>query len=139
MAELSIKGKVIKVLPETSGTSQAGKAWVKQDFVIETADEYPKKVCFTAFGEKIVPVVKTLTVGQEVEVSFNAESREHNEKYYTQLNAWKISKNPNGITNAPTATTPISSEPIGTPPLDDTGMPMEWDAETKTWIKSLPF
>ena len=102
MAELAIKGKVIKLLPETNGTSQAGKAWVKQDFVIETADLYPKQVCFTAFGEKIVQVAKTLIVGQKVEVSFNAESREHSEKWYSQLNAWKISKNPNGVTNAPT-------------------------------------
>ena len=102
MAKLVIKGEVIKLLPETSGTSAAGKAWIKQDFVIETAEEYPKKVCFTAFGENTVQIVKTLTVGQEVEVSFNAESREHNEKFYTQLNAWKISKNPNGVTNAPT-------------------------------------
>jgi len=102
MAELAIKGKVVNILPETSGTSGAGKAWVKQDFVIEeTETQYPKKVCFTAFGEKIVPVVKTLTVGQEVEVHFNAESREHNEKFYTQLNCWRIDKNPNGITNTP--------------------------------------
>ena len=110
MSELSIKGRVIKLLPETNGTSQAGKAWVKQDFVIETADQYPKKVCFTAFGEKIVPVVKTLTVGQEVEVSFNVESREHNEKFYTQLNCWKISKNPDGVTNAPQAEQPTAKE-----------------------------
>ena len=105
MAELAIKGKVVKILPETSGTSQAGKAWVKQDFVIEEIDtQYPKKVCFTAFGEKIVPVVKTLMVGQEVEVHFNAESREHNDKWYSQLNAWRIDKNPNGITNTPQPT-----------------------------------
>lgn len=140
MAELSIKGKVIKVLPELSGTSQAGKTWVKQDFVIEEIEgSYPKKICFTGFGDKVVPVVKTLTVGQEVEVYFNAESREYNDKYFTQLNAWKISKNPNGITNAPTATTQTASEPVGNPPLDDTGTPMEWDAETKTWVKTLPF
>jgi hypothetical protein len=110
MAKLVIKGEVIKLLPETSGTSAAGKAWIKQDFVIETAEEYPKKVCFTAFGENTVQIVKTLTVGQEVEVSFNAESREHNEKFYTQLNAWKISKNPNGITNTPQVEQPKAKE-----------------------------
>lgn len=38
MAELSIKGKVVKVLPELSGTSTAGKTWIKQDFVIEEID-----------------------------------------------------------------------------------------------------
>ena len=117
MAELAIKGKVFKLLPETSGTSAAGKAWVKQDFVIETEDQYPKKVCFTAFGEKIVPVVKTLIVGQEVEVSFNAESREYSEKFYTQLNCWKISKNPNGVTNAPQVEQPKVKESEDEPPF----------------------
>jgi predicted SnoaL-like aldol condensation-catalyzing enzyme len=117
MAELAIKGKVVKILPETSGTSQAGKDWVKQDFVIETADQYPKKIYFTAFGEKIVPVVKTLTVGQEVEVHFNAESREYQDKYFTQLNCWRIDKNPNGITNT---SPPVISEQ---PKVDDPDIP----------------
>jgi len=112
MAELAIKGKVVNILPETSGTSGAGKAWIKQDFVIETSDKYPKQVCFTAFGEKIVPSVKTLVVGQEVEVFFNAESREHNEKFYTQLNCWQIRKNTNGITNTPQPT-PTNNVAIG--------------------------
>ena len=104
MSELKIKGKVFKILTEQSGTSQVGKAWIKQDFVIETDDQYPKKICVTAMGEKIVPVVKTLTVGQEVEVHINIESREYQDKWFSNINAWRIDKNPNGITNQPTET-----------------------------------
>jgi hypothetical protein len=46
---LEIEGKVILVLPEQSGTSQAGKTWRKQSFVIETEEQYPKKVIFNVF------------------------------------------------------------------------------------------
>ena len=90
---LEITGKVVKVLAELAGTSAAGKAWVKQDFVIETEDQYPKKVCFTGFGEKVVPIVKTLAPGQTVTVHFNVSSREYNEKWYSEISAWRIDKN----------------------------------------------
>jgi len=91
---LEITGKVIKVLPELSGTSAAGKSWIKQDFVIEEIEgQYPKKICFTGFGEKVVPVVKTLAPGQTVTVHFNVSSREYNEKWYSEISAWRIDKN----------------------------------------------
>lgn len=96
---LSIKGKLVKLLAEQTGTSQVGKTWTKQDFVIETQEQYPKKVCISAMGDKIVPVVKSLTLGQEIEVHINIESREYNEKWFSNINAWKIDKNTNGITN----------------------------------------
>jgi len=98
---LSIKGKVLKVLAEQTGTSAGGKAWSKIDFVVETQEQYPKKVCVSAMGEKLLPVVKSLSQGQEVEVHINIESREYNEKWFTNISAWKIDKFPNGVTNQP--------------------------------------
>ena len=88
---LSVKGKVDQILKPESGTSKAGKAWSKQEFVIETDDQYPKKVCFTLFGDK-VNLIEGLTAGQEVEVSFNMESREYNGRWFHNINAWKIDK-----------------------------------------------
>lgn len=85
---LDISGKVVQILPEQTGVSTKGN-WVKQDFVIETTEQYPKKVCFTAFGEK-ASQVKSLQVGETVTVSFNMESREFNGKWYTNINAWKV-------------------------------------------------
>ena len=96
---LSIKGKLVKVLAEQTGINKSGLNWVKQDFVIETQEQYPKKVCISAIGEKLVPVVKSLTLGQEIEVHINIESREYNEKWFSNINAWRIDKNTNGITN----------------------------------------
>jgi hypothetical protein len=87
---LTIKGVVIHILEEESGTSKAGKDWKKKDFVIETTeDQYPKKIAFTVFGDKIQSLF-TFTEGQLVDVSFNLESREYNGKWFHNVNAWKI-------------------------------------------------
>lgn len=86
---LSVKGKIEQILKPESGVSKAGKEWSKQEFVIETDDQYPKKVCFTLFGDK-VNLVEGLAAGQDVEVSFNIESREYNGRWFHNVNAWKI-------------------------------------------------
>ncbi len=84
---MDLKGKVITILPMVTGEGKNGP-WKKLEFVIETQDQYPKKVMFGIMGAKIDqnPVI----IGQEIVVSFDAESREYNGKYYTNLNAWKI-------------------------------------------------
>lgn len=85
---LEISGKLLQILPEQTGTGKNGQ-WNKQDFIIETQEQYPRKICFSAWGDKAV-LVKNLRSGSMVNVSFNAESREFNGKWYTDLRAWKI-------------------------------------------------
>lgn len=101
---LKVKGKVIKVMPEQTGTSARGE-WKKRDFVIETnEDQFPKKICFTLFNK-----VLNVGVGAEVEVSFNLESREYNDKWYTNLNAYNVEL----IGVAPIANIPPESSNTG--------------------------
>ena len=88
---LAVKGKIEQILKPESGVSRAGKEWNKQEFVIETEEQYPRKVCFTLFGDK-TSLISGLSAGQEVEVSFNLESREYNGKWFHNINAWKIEK-----------------------------------------------
>lgn len=90
-------GKIVKILSEQRGAGRNGE-WVKQDFVIETGDQYPKKMCFTAWGEK-VDELKNMSEGSSIKVFFNIESREYNERWYTDLRIWKF-ENAGG--NAPT-------------------------------------
>ncbi len=85
---LELSGKVIQILSEQTGTGKNGQ-WSKQDFIIETEEQYPRKVCFSAWGEK-VSMIKSLKTGTLVKVSFNVESREFNGKWYTDLRMWKI-------------------------------------------------
>jgi len=88
---LSVKGKIERILEPESGVSRAGNQWNKQEFVIETEEQFPRKVCFTLFGDK-TSLIEPLSVGEEVEVSFNIESREYNGKWFHNINAWKIDK-----------------------------------------------
>lgn len=85
--EMEIKGKVVQLLPLQTGAGKNG-TWKKQDFVIETDGQYPKKVCISAWGDKVG--AESLQVGKDVNVSFDVESREYNGKWYTDLKAWKL-------------------------------------------------
>ena len=86
---LELVGKLIKVLPEVSGQSQKGP-WSKQEFVIETLDaSYPKKVCLTAWGDKVGDL-KQFADGDTLKATFSAESREYNDRWYTELRAFRI-------------------------------------------------
>lgn len=86
---MEIQGKVVAALDIVSGTSKAGNAFQKREFVIETAGQYPKKVCLQLFGDK---VNECPNVGEEVKVTFDPESREWNGRWFTQLNAWKVER-----------------------------------------------
>ena len=85
---LELTGKLIKVLPEVSGQSQKGP-WNKQEFVVETIDQFPKKVCLTAWGEKANDL-KQYAPGDTLKVTINLESREYNDRWYTEARAWRI-------------------------------------------------
>ncbi|MFT7613996.1 MAG: hypothetical protein ACI9J3_002977 [Parvicellaceae bacterium] len=87
---LEVKGRVSKILAVESGTSKAGKDWKKQGFVIDTGDQYNPNVCFSLFGEDKIAMLGNFKEGQDVTVSFNLSSREFNEKWYHNIDAWKI-------------------------------------------------
>ncbi len=87
---LELKGKLLSVLPLQTGEGKNGK-WVKQEFILETPGEYPKKVCISAWGEKAKDLER-FTPGEELKISINLESREFNNRWYTDVRAWKIDK-----------------------------------------------
>lgn len=86
MAEIT--GKIIAVLPTRSGTSARGTQWSSQTAVIETHEQYPKKVAFDVLNEKIAEFY--LQVGEEVTVSIDINARESNGKWFNSVNAWKV-------------------------------------------------
>jgi hypothetical protein len=87
---LEINGKLIKVMEQVTGESRnGGNGWVKQEFVIETFDQYPKKICCSVWGDK-TDQLRRFQPGDDVKVSINIESREYNERWYTEVRAWKL-------------------------------------------------
>ncbi len=86
---LSVTGRIISILKADKGVSKAGNEWKKQEFIVETAEQFPKKICFTLFNDKI-QILEGFSAGDEVEVSFSIESRDFNGKWFHNINAWKI-------------------------------------------------
>lgn len=84
---MQLTGKLIELLPLQSGTGRNG-TWKKQDVIIETDGQYPKKVCLSIWGDKIDE--NKLQVGNMLMLDFDAESREFSGKWYTDLKVWKI-------------------------------------------------
>lgn len=97
---LVVSGQITQILPLQSGVSKAGKEWQKQEFVIETEEQFPRNVCFTLFGDKI-SILEGYNQGDQVEVSFNLESREYNGRWFHNINAWKIDRIQNNAENTP--------------------------------------
>ena len=110
-----VKGKILQILPEQKGTSSRGE-WKKQDFVIETTDDqFPKKICFTLFNDK-TSSLENIKPNTEVEVSFSVESREYNEKWYSNVNAFRIERVQE---EGATGTTPPPFTAADIPPLGE--------------------
>lgn len=84
-----INGKVIAVLPIATGEGKNG-TWKSQDYVLETGGQYPKKVCFNLFGDKIDQF--PIAIDEEIKVSYDIESREYNGRWFTTIRAWKVDK-----------------------------------------------
>jgi hypothetical protein len=112
---LSVKGRVFQILKAETGVSKGGKEWSKREFVIDTEEQFPRKVCFTLFGDK-TSLINNLAVGEMVDVSFNIESREYNGKWFHNINAWKIDK-----------PTENQSSPAGAPEYSIDDIPPEAD------------
>jgi hypothetical protein len=93
-----LNGKLINILPVVTGEGKNGQ-WKKQEFLIETTEQYPKKVLFSLWGDKS-NLISSYAIGSDLKVSFNPESREYNGRYFTELRAWRI-EGASANTNAP--------------------------------------
>ena len=111
--ELTISGRIVSVLPLQHGESKAGKPWQKQEYILDTGGQYPKKVCFSLFGDSITKF--PLQVGQDVTVSIDIESREWNSRWYTEVRAWNVTYASQQPQLQPQATQPATSAPSQQP------------------------
>lgn len=131
---MAIQGKIIVVGAKAEGISKTkGTPWKKQEYVLETSGQYPKKVAFYIMNDKIDQA--GIQVGHDVEIEVDAQSREYNGKWYTELNAWKIrnlsnpqpSQYPNSNAYQQTApqgySAPQYSQPAPQPSINDDSIP----------------
>lgn len=103
---MEISGTIVSTLPLQTGQGKNG-VWKKQEFILETPGQYPKKVCLSLWGEKVDEV--RISTGDKITASINIESREYNGRWYTDVRAWKVVKQNQGT---PTDTNSVADQPF---------------------------
>ena len=99
---MELQGKVIAVLPERSGVSARGE-WKSQSFVIETHEQYPKKLVFDVFGADRLQQFN-IQSGDEIMVSFDIDAHEYNGRWFNNIRAFDVRLvDPNTVSAAPAA------------------------------------
>ena len=88
---MELSGKVIAVLEPRGGVSKTGNAWKVQEYVIETHDQYPRKMCFDVFGEDKINQFN-IQVGEELTVHFDIDAREWQGRWFNSIRAWKVDR-----------------------------------------------
>ena len=140
---MEVVGKIIQVLPAQEGVGRNGNPWRVQPYVLETLDQYPRKVHFEVFGEDRIKQ-NPCEMDQLVTVSFDIESREFNGRWYTSIRAWKIQQG--DMTQqaaAVPAAAPAQAAPVAAPaaaPVDAVPVNVDpFDASAGEGTSDLPF
>ncbi len=144
---MEVVGKIIQVLPLQEGVGRNGNPWKLQAYVLETIENYPRKVHFEVFGEDRIKN-NPCEMDQIVTVSFDIESREFNGRWYTSIRAWKIQQG--DMTQQPVAgVAPAAAPVVAAPaqPAQPAAAPVEaapvnvdpFDASAGDGTSDLPF
>lgn len=115
---MQITARLVQVMPVQTGEGKNG-TWKKQDIIVETDGQFPKKICVTVWGDKIDE--RYLKPGNQLNISFDIESREYNGRWYTDVKAWKIEPVPTSGSNEEAI--PPHGEPDAPPDTDSGDLP----------------
>lgn len=113
--DMELAGKVIAVLEPRGGVSKSGNQWKVQEYVIETHDQYPRRMCFDVFGEDKIQQFN-IQVGEELNVSFDIDAREWQGRWFNSIRAWKVER----VNAAADAVSPMGAPfpPLNAAPVD---------------------
>ena len=114
---MELTGKIIAVLPERSGVSpRTGNEWKMASYVLETTDQYPRKMVFEIFGADRISQF-AIQLGETMTVSFDIDAREYQGRWFNSIRAWKVDRNVNA------APAPAGMDAAGIPPFDPAPQP----------------
>jgi len=91
--KLIINGRITEI----SSVSQ-NENWQKQDFTIETLEQFSKLVNIHVWNDKIEQLSRC-RIGDIVTCRINISSRKHDNRYYTEVTAWKVEVDFNSMRN----------------------------------------
>lgn len=129
MALIPLTGRVhVVCAPQQGVSAQTGKAWVKQDVVLEldaTNPQYPSRIVFSILGQDKINQYN-LRVNDRITVHVSFSAREYNGRWYSSVTAISIEKQGYAAPQTPQGgygggynpqTPPQSTPPMNDPPF----------------------
>ncbi len=130
---MELQGKIIRVLPERSGENARGK-WKVGEFVLETHDQFQRKMVFSVFGEDRLQRF-AIKEAQEVLVAFDIDAHEYNGRWFNSIRAYDVRPvDPASVTYNNSA--PYQAQPAAAPAAAPAADPFPPQEET---VDDLPF
>ena len=99
-------------------TQTFDSGFTKRDFVVTSEDKYPQDIKLECIKDN-TSLLDDLKVGERVTVSFNLRGNEHRDRFYVNLQAWKIEKQDGAVGGE----APPPSDADDLQPVDDDTMP----------------
>ena len=85
---MEFEGRVLEILPAVTGQSARG-TWERQTVVFEQpSKQYGKEIAVTFMNKG--QDVASLRIGELYTVSFDIESRKYQDRWYTDVRAWRV-------------------------------------------------
>ena len=96
-------------LKQLFDTQTFASGFAKREFVVEVPDgKYPQMLKFECVKDKI-SMLDGIRVGDPVKVAFDIRGSEYKERFYVNLNAWKITKGEGGDGESRIERDPVNS------------------------------
>lgn len=86
---MKLIAKFVKALDVQTGETDRGQ-WQRGGMVVRTIGDNERLVAITAFGEEKVALCSRFRVDDVLQVDFTPESREFNEKWFTDLRLIRV-------------------------------------------------
>ncbi len=111
---IEVIGKIIKVYEPKGGVSnRTGNKWMSQNFVIEETGsntQYPRACEFRVFGEDRINQF-AIKAGDTVHVWLDINARPWNDKYITDISAYRVDHVDPNTVSQPAAAIPQGAAP----------------------------
>ena len=96
-------------LKQIFDTQTFASGFAKREFVVEVPDgKYPQMLKFECVKDKIA-MLDGVRIGDPVKVAFDIRGSEYKERFYVNLNAWKITKGEGGDGESRIERDPVNS------------------------------
>ncbi len=132
---MEISGKIIAVLASRSGVSRNGSEWKVQEYVLETQEQYPRKMAFEVFGSEKINSFG-IKEGELLTVSFDIDAREWNGRWFNSVRAWKVER---GVATAQPTAPAQQPQQAAAPNFPPVGTPLGGSVKGDNQVDDLPF